>query len=94
MIAAAHLAERAGLFPAAQAQRVEALIRRVGPLPAPPADKPERLIRIMGADKKTRGGKLRFVLPNRIGHVETMPEIPMRLVRGVLSSLSADYSVK
>ena len=90
MIGASRLAERAGLFPAAQAQRVEALVRRVGPLPPPPAQKPEQLIAIMGADKKTRGGKLRFVLPDRIGHVETVSGIPTRLVRDVLLNLHAD----
>jgi len=89
MIAAARLAERAGLFSAAQAQRVEELVHRVGPLPALPAHAPEQLIAIMGADKKTRGGKLRFVLPDRIGRVETVSGIPTRLVRGVLVNLSA-----
>ena len=89
MIAAARLAERAGLFPASQAQRVEDLVHRVGPLPALSAHAPENLIAIMGADKKTRGGKLRFVLPDRIGRVETVSGIPTRLVRGVLLHLSA-----
>jgi len=89
MIAAARLAERAGLFPASQAQRVEDLVHRVGPLPALSAHAPENLMAIMGADKKTRGGKLRFVLPDRIGRVETVSGIPTRLVRGVLLHLSA-----
>jgi len=93
MIAAARLAQREGLFPAEQARRIEALVRRVGPLPAPPATKPDRLIAIMGADKKTRGGKLRFVLPNRIGHVRTVSGIPLRAVRGVLSNLQAHPSL-
>ena len=41
----------------------------------------------MGADKKTRGGKLRFVLPDRIGHVETVSGISIGLVRDVLCGL-------
>ena len=94
MIAAARLAERAGLFPGAQARRIEALVRRVGPLPPPPAHKPERLIAIMGADKKTRAGKLRFVLPDRIGHVKTVSDISNRLVRGVLLNLPAADSAR
>ena len=92
MIGAARLAERAGMLPAKQAERVEALVRRAGPLPAPPAQRPERLIAIMGADKKTRGGKLRFVLPDRIGRVETVSGIPTKLVRDVLWNLQADDS--
>jgi 3-dehydroquinate synthase len=92
MIAAARLAERAGMFPAAQARRIEALVRRVGPLPALPDKGPEKLIRIMGADKKARGGKLRFVLPDRIGRVQTVSGIPARSVRGVLGKIRADDS--
>jgi 3-dehydroquinate synthase len=87
MIAASRLAERAGLLAAGQARRIEALVRSVGPLPAPPTATPGRLIEIMGADKKTRGGTLRFVLPHRIGHVETVAGISTQLVRDVLSGL-------
>jgi len=90
MIAAARLAQRAGMFRAAQAHRVEALVRRAGPLPSPPRAKPDSLIAIMGTDKKTRAGRLRFVLPSRIGHVETVPDIPKAMVRSVLSGLAAD----
>jgi 3-dehydroquinate synthase len=88
MIAAARLAERSGMFPAAEARRIEALVRRVGPLPAPPTLRPEKLLAIMGADKKTRGGKLRFVLPDRVGHVQTVSDISGGLVRSVLLKLA------
>ena len=90
MIAAARLAERTGSFTAADAQRIEALVRRVGPLPPllAEADKaPERLVKIMGSDKKTRGGQLRFVLADRIGHAETVPGMPVDAVCGVLADL-------
>ena len=66
MIAAARLAERMGLLGARRsASRIEKLVRRVGPLPAvaAAARAPRRIwCEIMGADKKTRGGQLRFVL--------------------------------
>jgi 3-dehydroquinate synthase len=87
MIAAARLAERASFLPAAQAARIESLVRRVGALPAAPAHDPERLVAIMGSDKKTRGGNLRFVVPDRIGHVETVSDIPKKLVCDVLVNL-------
>jgi 3-dehydroquinate synthase len=88
MIAASRLAARSGLLAAAPAGRIEALVRRVGALPAVPAQRPERLIDIMGADKKTRAGKLRFVLPDRIGHVKTVSGISNGLVRSVLLNLA------
>jgi 3-dehydroquinate synthase len=88
MIAAARLSESVGMLPGSAAWRIEGLVQRVGVLPAAPKHDPERLIAIMGSDKKTRGGKLRFVLPDRIGHVKTVSDIPSELVSGVLASLA------
>jgi len=90
MIAASRLAQRAGLLAATQAGRIESLVRRAGNLPNAPRQKPGRLIAIMGADKKARGGKLRFVLPDRIGHVETVSDIPISQVSDVLTKLAAE----
>jgi 3-dehydroquinate synthase len=90
MIAAARLAESTGMLAPAEASRIENLVHRVGPLPPLPAGAsgaPARLVRIMGSDKKTRGGKLRFVLATSIGHVETVPAIPIRTVLSVLAGL-------
>jgi 3-dehydroquinate synthase len=88
MIAAARLAALAGLLAKPQARRIEELVWRVGPLPPAPKHNPERLIAIMGTDKKTRGGKLRFVLPDRIGRVKTVSGIPHKLVGDVLRDLA------
>jgi 3-dehydroquinate synthase len=88
MIAAARLATQAGLLSKPQSQRIEDIVWRVGPLPPAPKHKPERLIAIMGADKKTRSGKLRFVLPDRIGHVKTVSGIPHKLVGDALRNLT------
>jgi 3-dehydroquinate synthase len=90
MIAAARLAEREGMLAPAEASRIEKLVRRVGPLPALPAEAssaPARLMRIMGSDKKTRGGKLRFVLASGIGHAETVSGVPIGSVQRVLARL-------
>jgi 3-dehydroquinate synthase len=95
MIAAARLANRAGMLSPANALRIEKLVRRVGPLPpllAEASSSPERLVRIMGSDKKTRGGQLRFVLPSRIGHAETVSGIPIRSVQTVLAGLHLNGS--
>jgi 3-dehydroquinate synthase len=75
MIAAAKLGVAAGMFPAGGAERVVRLIRSVGPLPAWPAAGPARLVSAMQADKKTRDGRLRFVLPERIGKVRCGVEV-------------------
>lgn len=41
---------------------------------------PERIWQAMAMDKKRRGGKLRFVLPKRIGEMVVTDEVPERVV--------------
>jgi 3-dehydroquinate synthase len=93
MIAAARLAADLGMFSAADAQRVVRLIASVGPLPAWPRATPARIIAAMQADKKTRAGRLRFVLPERIGSVrcgvEVSTNVLVRTLRQCASSQSA-----
>jgi 3-dehydroquinate synthase len=85
MIAAARLAVEKGMFPPAEEERIARLIARVGPLPAWPSIPPAQLIAAMQADKKTRAGRLRFVLPERIGRVrcgvEAEEEMLLRVLR-------------
>ena len=88
MIAASRLGVRTGDFSSAEAARVERLVRQVGPLPPLPRANGKRLLEIMGADKKTRGGKLRFVLPLKIGKVETGADLPPEMIRAVLADLA------
>jgi 3-dehydroquinate synthase len=69
MVAASYLAIPSVSFSAMDSVRVTSLIDRVGPLPSLPSASPARLIAAMQGDKKTRAGRLRFVLPERIGKV-------------------------
>ena len=91
MIAASRLAERMGLLTRESAARVEHLVHRVGPLPDLPAINLVRLVEIMHADKKTRGGELRFVLSRKIGTAETFSSVPTKLVVEVLSHLDRQH---
>ncbi len=47
----------------------------------------ENILHRMMLDKKTVGGKLRFILPSKLGHVETVPDVPESEVTKLLSSL-------
>ena len=90
MIAAARLGTETYRLAGDEAARIEKLVRRVGPLPpllVEASKVPQRLVKVMGSDKKTRGGQLRFVLADRIGHAETVPGIPVDAVCGVLVGL-------
>jgi 3-dehydroquinate synthase len=69
MIAASRLAVEKRMFSPQDEARVAHLVARVGPLPPWPKTPPARLVAAMLADKKTRAGRLRFVLPERIGSV-------------------------
>jgi 3-dehydroquinate synthase len=90
MIAAARLAQRMGLMAEQSATRIERLVLRVGQLPELPAEEPARLIEIMHVDKKTRGGKLRFVLSRKIGSAETFGPVVPKLVSEVLDHLDRE----
>jgi 3-dehydroquinate synthase len=85
MIAAARLAVEKGMFSPGEESRVAKMIARVGPLPTWPSIPPGKLIAAMQADKKTRNGRLRFVLPERIGTVrcgiEADEEMLLRVLR-------------
>jgi 3-dehydroquinate synthase len=90
MIAAARLSERLGMLESNDGQRIEDLVRRIGPLPSLLRVTPGRLIQIMRSDKKTRGGKLRFVLTRHLGKAETVGDVPMADVRAVLRELQRE----
>jgi 3-dehydroquinate synthase len=85
MIAASKLAVSSEMFSANDSARLSNLIARVGPLPPWPSASPVRLIAAMQADKKTRSGHLRFVLPEKIGKVlcgvEADPQVLTAVVR-------------
>jgi len=71
MMAAALYGHEIGVTPAPDAARIIALVRRMGKLPEWPRLAPKKLMELMGSDKKTRAGKLRFVLTPRIGQAAT-----------------------
>jgi 3-dehydroquinate synthase len=84
MMAAALLAHEAGLTPADDVSRIVSLVRRLGPLPPWPRVLAKAFIAAMRSDKKTRSGKLRFVLTPRIGQAQSYDDIPLDLVERVL----------
>jgi 3-dehydroquinate synthetase len=63
------------------------LVARVGPLPSIGKIDTERLRQILGGDKKTREGEVRWVLPRQIGKVHRGIVLPWKLVRRTISEL-------
>jgi 3-dehydroquinate synthase len=75
MLCAARLAERLGRVDGAFVNRQQKLLVAFRlPLDVPDMEHDE-LIELMYRDKKTERGKLRFVLPTRLGHVELVPDV-------------------
>jgi 3-dehydroquinate synthase len=87
MMCAARLAQRLGRVDAAFVQRQRELLSALGlPLDPPDVDHDE-LIELMYRDKKVDRGKLRFILPSRIGHVETVRDVG---TSDIVSALEGD----
>lgn len=90
LIAAARLAVLTGRLAEDQAQRIARLVFSTGPLPPVPALPRARWLAAMRTDKKTRAGRLRFILPRAIGKVEAVEGIPEKLVSRVIFRLGKE----
>jgi 3-dehydroquinate synthase len=88
MLAAGEISAAMGLWSGEERRRQETLIAAAQlPLRLPPLD-PDAVLRCLQADKKVRGGRVRFVLPTGIGTVEVRDDVGADLIRGVLARLS------
>ena len=87
MVCASRLAERRGLIGADVTERQVRLLQAFGlptaPEPWPTAD----LLRTMRSDKKAVAGRLRFILPRRLGDVVLFDDVPEADVRAVLKEM-------
>lgn len=75
MVAESRLAEQVGWIDSSVTRRIEGLLRRFDLPTTLPETKLETLWPAMARDKKNRSGKIRFVLPRRLGHVE-LTDVP------------------
>jgi 3-dehydroquinate synthase len=76
MMCAALLGHEIIQTPANDVARIIALVRCIGPLPAWPAVPARKLFAAMHADKKTKFGKVRFVLSPRLGQAKSYDGVP------------------
>lgn len=88
IVHASRLAERRGLIDAETTARQVKLLESLGlPTKLPESTKlsTDDVLDTMRLDKKNRDGRIRFVLPTRLGHVRTFDDVPEDDVRAVLS---------
>ena len=76
ILAATCLAQRLGILAASEAERITRLVLRIGPLPVLIDLKPGRVLRLLPRDKKAVGGRIHWVLPERIGKIKITADVP------------------
>ena len=86
MAMAGDLSRRMGLIAQSDAQRIVALLERAGLPVAQPGIAPARLLELMAVDKKTEGGRLRFILLDRIGAASLRDQVPAELLQQALGA--------
>jgi 3-dehydroquinate synthase len=90
MVCASRLAERRGLVGADVTARQVRLLERFGLPRAPQPCAVEELLKVMRSDKKNVAGRLRLVLPRRLGEVALFDDVPEDEVRRVLEEAVSD----
>lgn len=91
MVCAARMAVALKIFKASEADRIEKTVAKYKlPVSLSGLDiDSESVLYAMHRDKKKKAGKLRFILPARIGRVIVRADIPMHLVRDVVLEAGA-----
>lgn len=88
MLVAAKLAVRLGVCSAETEHRQLALLRALGEPTELPAVSPEAWFDAMRGDKKARDGRVVFVLPEEIGKVRLVDDLPEKTVLDFLRSVA------
>ncbi len=74
------LAELLGVLEPAVGERIACLVRQVSPLPTLRGLRVSRILELLPQDKKAVGGRICWVIPERIGKVRISDQVPMSLV--------------
>ena len=86
MIAAAEVAAGVGKLADAEALRIREATLAVGKLPKLDV-RAKSILRRLQSDKKTRNGRVHFVLPTEIGKVEIVSDVPESVVLGAVEEI-------
>ena len=87
MVAVASLAVQRGVLTQTDWERQSRLIQKAGlPRQWPDLD-PDLVLETLQGDKKVRHGRLRFVLPSRIGAVSIVDDVSHEEIKACLASM-------
>jgi 3-dehydroquinate synthase len=87
MCAASYATQKLGMIDDASVRRIVTLIEKAGLPTRGLSLDVNAVVDAMFFDKKAMSGKLRLVLPDRIGHVGIRDDVPGELVRQAVQSL-------
>jgi 3-dehydroquinate synthase len=87
LLAIVRLAQHLGVLRPAEGERIAGLVRRLGPLPAIRDIPPGKILRLLPQDKKNVGGQIRWVVPQRIGDVHVLTDVPPKAVAAALRDI-------
>jgi len=76
LLLATRLAELVGVLDPAEGKRIAGLVRQVGSLPPIRDLGVEKVLGLLPRDKKAVGGRINWVLPERVGKVRITPDVP------------------
>lgn len=86
MLAATGIAENVGKLDASTARRVSNATLALGKLPRLDV-RSRNVMRLLQSDKKTRNGKVHFVLPTKLGEVQIVNDVPEAAVLEAVESI-------
>jgi len=85
MCVASRIAHEKGMLRGDEVSEIEDLIQMYGlPVEVPDGIDTSRILEAMEVDKKTRAGKLRFILPETIGRVRIVEDVEGEIIRKAL----------
>src|SRR5438876_2563782 len=87
LLGVTRLGQRLGLLGRDESERVAALVRRVGPLPPIQDLAPAKILELLPRDKKAIGGRIHWVVPERIGKIRIVPDVPAAVVRAAFRDI-------
>lgn len=89
-VLAAELSQRMGMIGKVDVERIRNIYGQAGlPVTAPNLG-PEKYLHLMGLDKKVEGGKMRFILLNRIGKAVVRSDVPAAVLAETLLECTAN----
>jgi 3-dehydroquinate synthase len=91
MLAATEIAVVTGQLPERDANRIASLVVSCGPLLALPCISSGALLKIISRDKKSRSGRIGWVLPRKIGAVEIGLPVTDKIIARVWRDLPGIY---